>query len=206
MPGQPGDETDPRIEQALRLGELRKEVMDRVDGPCIEGGTGQLPMDDQERFWEYVLAFEAAGVTTLADRLREGADFEALDPDKIDDPESVRAALWELLHALASIRVFVDGTDHLDDADLYRLLVEEALPNETTDLPKGLPINTRIDAAEYGTPEDPDGTDTWLRYYADEGIRADWDGPLPPKESPPHDRDRFLPVPPEERTDGSADG
>ena len=32
----PDDETDPRIEQALRLGDLRKEVMDRIDGPSFE--------------------------------------------------------------------------------------------------------------------------------------------------------------------------
>lgn len=63
------------------------------------------------------------------------------------------------------------------------LLVNEALPDETTALPKGQPINTPIDVAEYGTAEDPDGTDIWLRYYADEQIRANWDGPLPPSES-----------------------
>lgn len=198
MPEIPEDETDPRIEQALRLGDLRKEVMDRIEGPCYEGGTETMPMALQERFWQHILAFEQAGETTIAARLEEEAGFTARDPDGIEEGE-LHAALWELLHALASIRIYVHFTDHLDDADLYRLLVKGALPNETPALPKDCEINTRIDAAEYGTAEDPDGTETWLRYYADDETREAWDGPVPPRETPPYDRDRLLPVPPEER-------
>lgn len=48
MPDSIDNEPDPLIEQVLRLGDLRKEVMDRIDGPVFEGGTGQLPMDSQE--------------------------------------------------------------------------------------------------------------------------------------------------------------
>ena len=48
MPETPEDETDFRIEQALRLGELRKDVMDRVDGPTYESGTGSMPMKEKE--------------------------------------------------------------------------------------------------------------------------------------------------------------
>lgn len=205
MPENPEDETDPRIEQALRLGELRKEVMDRTGGPAFEGGTGNLPMDTQESFWEYVLAFESAERTTLASRLLKEADFVAQDPDALDGPGQLQAALWELLHALASIRVYAHFTDHLDDAELYRLLVKEALPNETTAPPSGFAVNTRIDVSEYGTPEDPDGTDTWLRYYADEQIRSEWDGPVPPKASLSYERDSQLPVPPEERPEQNPD-
>ena len=198
MPESHEDEIDPRIEQALRLGELRKEVMDRIDGPSIECGTENMPMDIQESFWQHILAFEAAEDTTIAARLEEEAGFAPRDPGAIEDADDLHKALWELLHALASIRIYVHFTDHLDDADLYRLLVKGALPGETVALPKDCAINTRIDAAEYGTAEDPDGTSTWLRYYADEKSREMWDGPVPTRERPPYDRDRKLPVPPEE--------
>ncbi len=100
-------------------------------------------------------------------------------------------------HYFASIRIFVHSTDHLSDAELYRLLVEGALPDETPALPPELAINTRIDAAEYGTEEDPDGTNTCLRHYADDHARAEWDGPVPPKSPPSHSRDHLLPLPPE---------
>lgn len=191
------DTDDPRIAQALRLGELRKEVMDRVEGPSFEGGTENLSMPAQEQFWQHVLAFEKAGQTTTEARLREEAKFVPRDPDTLTEPKELDHALWQLLHALASIRIFVHFTDHLSDADLYRLLVKGALPDETPALPPELEINTRIDATEYGTADDPDGTDTWLRYYADDHNRAQWDGPVPPKSPPPYSRDRLLPDPPE---------
>ena len=45
------------------------------------------------------------------------------------------------------------------------------------------------------------GVQTWLRFFADEKERAHWqrsfpDDPMPPREKPAHDRDRFLPEPP----------
>lgn len=64
----PDDQSDPRIEQALRLGELRKEVMDRITGPSFESGTENIPMDLQEKFWQHILAFEAAEDTTKIGR------------------------------------------------------------------------------------------------------------------------------------------
>jgi hypothetical protein len=201
MPERPEDETDPLIEQALRLGELRKQVMDQIDGPMIEGGTENLPMDMQEHFWQYVLAFESAELTTLERRLQEEAGFVAQNLDALEDPRQVHAALWDLLRALASIRVFLNCTDHLDDAELYRLLLEKALPDETTAPPAGFAVNTRIDVVDYGTTENHDGTDTWLRYYADDLTRSEWDGPVPPQEPLPYDRDSKLPLPPEESTE-----
>ncbi|MFO8027551.1 MAG: hypothetical protein R6U56_07795 [Opitutales bacterium] len=66
-------------------------------------------------------------------------------------------------------------------------------------------MDTQESFWEYGTPEDPDGTDTWLRYYAAEQIRAEWDGPVPPKASLPYERDSQLPVPPEERPEQNTD-
>lgn len=198
MPETPEDETDFRIEQALRLGELRKDVMDRIDGPTIEGGTGSMPMETQVAFWEHVLAFESAEESTLAERLRTEAGFVPPDPKALKGESDIHSALWDLLRALASIRVFVHHTDHLCDDDLYRLLVYGALPESSFVPPAGSEWNCRIDACEYGTRDDPDGTITWLRYHADEDARAMWDGEVPPKETPPYDRDRYLPVPIEE--------
>lgn len=193
------EEPDEQIEQVLRLGDLRKEIMDRVDGPTYESGTENLPMDLQEKFLQHILSFESAEDSTHFERLRTEAKFVPVPPDQLGSPEQMHAALWDLLNALASLRVFVQFTDHLDDESLYRLLYFGALESDTVVPPVGSEWNCRIDAAEYGTAEYPDGSDIWLRYYADEQTRAEWDGELPPKGELHYDRDRFLPVPPEEQ-------
>lgn len=188
---------DPLIEQALRLGDLRKEVMDRIDGPFFEYGTGNLSMDTQEAFWKHILACEAAEDSTIGERLKTEAGFVPPDPAVLQSEDALHAALWDLLHALAAIRVFLSTTDHLSDADLYRLLCNEVLASPTAVPPPGCEWNTHIPAHEYGTDDDPDGTETYLRYYADEEMRATWPDDVPPQEDPPYDRDRFLPGVPE---------
>jgi hypothetical protein len=137
MPKTPEDETEILIEHALRLGELRKEVMDRIDGPTIEVGTGSMPMETQVAFWEHVLAFESAEESTIAERLENEASFVSPDPKTLKGEPETHTALWDLLKALASIRVFVCNTDHLCDDDLYRLLVYGALPEPSFVPPAG---------------------------------------------------------------------
>ena len=199
MDGNEDSNIDAQIERALHLGDLRKEIMDRVGEDSIEVGTENLSMDMQEAFLEHILAFESADDSTFFERLRNEAKFVPVPPESLASEEQCHAALWDLLKALASLRVYLYGTDHLSDASLYRLLYVEALEGATVTPPAGSEWNCRIDAAEFGTAEDPDGTNLWLRYYADEQTRAEWDGEVPPKEMPPYDRDRMLPVPPEER-------
>lgn len=199
MPETPEDETDLLIEQALRLGELRKEIMDRIDGPTFEGGTEGIPMKTQVAFWEHVLAFESAEESTITERLENEVGFVPPDPKALISASEIHSALWNLIKALSSIRVFVFNTDHLCDADLYRLLVYGALPEASFVPPPGSQWNSRIDACEFGTRDDPEGNLTWLRYYADEDMRSMWDGEVPPRDNPPYDRDRFLPTPAEER-------
>lgn len=190
------EKSDDPIEQALRLGDLRKEVMDRVEGESIEFVSDDMPMDTQEAFWKHVLAFEEAEESTLEERLKREVDFVAPDPKSLETDVEVSEALWNLIHALASIRVFLDCTNHLNDRDLYRLLVYGTLPDVTTVPPTGSEWNTRILAYEYGVPDDPDGTLTYLRYYADDETREEWDASeVPPKEDAPFDRDRLLPNP-----------
>lgn len=192
-------DSDALIERALHLGDLRKEILDRVGEDCIESGTENLSMDMQAKFFEYILAFESAEDSTFFERLSREAQFVPIPPDDLSNAGQCHTALWELLNALASIRVYLNNTDHLDDASLYRLLYFGALEGDTVSPPAGSGWNCRIDVAEFGTKEDPDGTDLWLRYYADDQTRAKWDGEVPPQETPPFDRDRLLPVPPEER-------
>jgi len=200
MNDDPNNEHDAQIEQALRLGELRKEVMDRVEGPFIEGGVGNMPMEEQARFWQYVLAFESAEDSTIGERLREEAGFTAVPLTDLDSPRSFYDALWQLLYACASIRVFVHFTNHLSDAELYRLMVERVIPAPTNVPPPELACNCRFDLTEFAEvdapPETFDGPDA--DDDPDDLSYEEWEAAFAKQFPARFDRDRFLPVPPEE--------
>ena len=128
--------------------------------------------------------------------IREG--FTPLAPEAID-PAQLRGRLWELIYALAARRIFFHGTDHLDDRELCAKL-DLFLDEDCADCPPAAETNYRVDIAERGSGTE-DIEQLWLRYYANDTDRADWlrefpDTPMPPRERPSHDRDRFLPEPP----------
>jgi len=116
-------------------------------------------------------------------------------PDERDlDDGTLHARLWELINAMAATGVFVESTNHLSDRELYRYLVKDAL-REDTILPTpgsggGWHLSPLGDSDE--------DTEIYLRYFADDETREHWHRDfgvtLPPKEKPPFDRDRLLPV------------
>lgn len=114
------------------------------------------------------------------------------DESKLADGE-LHDRLWTLLRAMSEIGLYVESTDHLSDRELYRYLVENALVEETI-LSDGLDGGWFLSPIGGCSEED---IEIYLRYYADdeerESFRTDGDEPLPPKESKPWDRDRFLP-------------
>lgn len=111
--------------------------------------------------------------------------------------EAVAAKLTEVIEGMADLGIVLRSTDHLSDRELYRLLttetlVEPMLPAEGDALPGSFIF---IDLLGGWSAED---VQTFLRYYADDETRAEWakDDPdlvLPPRETPPYDRDRTLP-------------
>ena len=124
--------------------------------------------------------------------------FAPLRPAEVTD-EHLRGRLWELIYALAGRRIFLRRTDHLSDRALYEWL-DAFLEEDCADCPLEAQTNYRVDVSEAGTGSD-EGIQTWLRFHASEKERADWllqfsDCPMPPRERPANDRDRFLPEPP----------
>jgi hypothetical protein len=159
----------------------------------ILGPRGRMPPADYERFLRGVLAFEEAPETTLVRELaRVGVDLP--DPATLDDA-AVTAKLWEVIHALAAMRVFLSRTDHLNDPELYGALWREILPDEMHGLDDDPYTACHIDILGGWSNED---IQTHLKYYADEKERQRWvrdfpEQPLPPHEDLPYDRDRHLP-------------
>lgn len=146
---------------------------------------------------DWLEAHESAPPITGRELLRR-AGFEPPPPAAVDD-QQLRGRLWEFIYALAARRVFLFQTDHLRDRELYTWLHDEWLAGETLDIPLEAEWNCNVDPAGACTAED---NVIYLRYYADDEERARWaaqfpEDPMPPRERPSADRDRFLPTAPE---------
>lgn len=117
-------------------------------------------------------------------------------PSELDDRQ-LPGRLWELLYAAAARRFFFHATDHLSDRQLYALLWEQWLDEPVADISLEAETNTTLIVAELNA-NGMTHEEIWLRYYAADADRLPLtpDDVIPPHEDPPHDRDRFLPVPP----------
>jgi hypothetical protein len=148
----------------------------------------------REQFWEYVVAFEEADRITSFDSLMQGGVVLPA-PEELDDMQ-LNAKLWEVIHGLALLRTFLYSTNHLSDRELYEELWHEQLRVENPDMPIDENSACHIDLVGSGSEED---SELYLRYYADEEDRNEWakDWPndiIPAHETPPYDRDRYLPT------------
>lgn len=122
------------------------------------------------------------------------AGVELPPPEFLSDDE-VTAKLWEVIHALAAMRVFLSTTDHLSDAELYEYLWTEVLHEAVPDLLPDQDSACHIDLLSNGSEPD---TYLWFRFFADDEDRRHWlasfpDYLMPERETPPYDRDRLLP-------------
>ena len=119
--------------------------------------------------------------------------FEIVEPSRLDEA-TLKTKLWELIEALASIGLYLWGTDHLSDRELYDRIISEILPTETLLIPEDPYMAETCDMVSNGTDE---SARIFLTYYADEEERQDWlarfGDRLPPRRPKPFDRDRFLP-------------
>ena len=180
-------------EQQRRIDELRAELNRLAGGRMIEGDLDHCPTDLKEQFLEQVLAFERGQKTTLLALLAKyGHQFPP--PDQLDG-QALTDTLWDLIHALAEIRVFLEFTDHLSDRELYSHLWHEALREEDVFEPVHPASAWHFDVT-HARSDDP--TWVYLKYYADEPFRKSWanefpDDPIPDHEDPPFDRDQNLP-------------
>jgi hypothetical protein len=150
---------------------------------------------DVNAFLERLIAFETAPDTTNFQQLLN-AGVELPSPETLGD-DQVSRKLWEVIGALAQLRVFLSQTDHLSDRQLYELLWREILRHEIPDVP---PEPTSAWHVDLLTGGGEDETRLYMKYYADERDRRAWladfpDYDMPSHEDPPYDRDRRLPVP-----------
>jgi hypothetical protein len=169
---------------------LKAQATAAADGRMLVYESEELTPDAQEQFWRDVVDFETAGSTDLTRELMSiGVGLP--EPDGLDDV-ALHEALWRIIEGLASLGVFLDHTDHLNDRELYTQMVREILPEEMPALDGNENSAWHVDVLGYDNPE------LYLKYYADERARESWrrrfpDDPMPAREEPPYDRDSRLP-------------
>lgn len=183
----PDDSDDlERIDSDIRVNERMHQLTEEAGEPL--DGTHS---PDAESLWRYFASLEVGRVGCYFDELIR-AGVELPPPEDLDDA-AVTAKLGELFEALARMRVFFSGTDHLSDRQLYEKLLRETLAEPTT-----LVEMDENSACHFDLSSSGEYQDEWLRYYADEESRQRWakdfpEDEMPPHEAPPFDRDRHLP-------------
>jgi hypothetical protein len=154
-----------------------------------------FPFDVQEQIQQNIEAFKQAKKCKPFQILVESGISLPAANDLADQELAVK--LWEVIHALALLGMYLEFTDHLSDRELYSLLLADILLEETVIQSPTFSMNCHIDLV--GSGEDTD-KHIYLKYYADEEDRKHWakdfpDEILPEHEKLPFDRDCRLPKP-----------
>jgi hypothetical protein len=121
-----------KIDQEIRINELKERARESCGGAMHEWTSEDCPPGIEEQFGKHVLAFEEAPLITHFAQLR-AAGVELPDPDSLDE-QATHAKLWEVIEALARLRIFLSSTNQLSDRELYSWLWHEALREPTPDL------------------------------------------------------------------------
>jgi len=178
-----------------RIEALKRRAEELCGGQMEVSAPGDYPAEVEEEFWQHVVDYEEAPWTTNFRQL-ENAGVSLPPPDSLKD-EELAAKLQEVIQKLALLHVFIEQTDHLSDRELYTHLWTDSLREETPALPLIANSAYHIQLLGSGSEED---TRLYLKYYADDTWRRQWQkdfpgDPIPAHEDPPYDRDRLLPSP-----------
>ena len=193
MPDDKDNLDDFQPDQQKRIEKLKRKANEIAGGEMTTMETEDINPDISEAFWQQIVAYESAGFTTHYKQLRD-ANVELTLPEELDD-SVLKSKLWEMIEKLASMRVFIRETDHLSDRELYSLLLNDTLHEQTPAIGFDQYSAWNIDLVSSGSEED---TYLYLKYYADEDWRKQWlsdfpDYVMPPHKDPPYNRDAFLP-------------
>jgi hypothetical protein len=179
-----------------RIAKLKRQVRRRAGGKTVSWESDELSGEQREAIWRQVLEFaEPEAQVRLLDLLTERG--VALPEPETMTNEALFSKLWEVVNALAEMRVCLLSTDHLTDRELYTALCRNILLEESDPPPQGEGGMCYVDLLGTGSETD---IYLYLKHFADEDWRKSWqadfpDYEMPAHEDPPCDRDRHLPSP-----------
>jgi len=188
------DDQEKRIPED-KIEALKRQAEELCGGQMEVGSLDDCPAEVEEAFWKHVVDYEEAPWTTHFQQL-ENAGVSLPSPDSLKD-EELTAKLGDIIQKLALLRVYIEQTDHLSDRELYTYLWTDSLREETKALP--LDANSAYHIQVLGSCSEEDMV-LYLKYYADDDFRRQWQkdwpkDPIPRHEDPRYDRDRLLPKP-----------
>jgi hypothetical protein len=151
------DDQDNRIEV------LKRRAEELGDGQMTTQVMDDCPAETEETFWKKVVEYEEAPWTTHFQQL-ESAGVSLPPPESLND-QDLTEKLWEVIHTLALLRVFIEQTDHLSDRTLYSQLWADSLREETKQLTPTAEAAWHIPMLGGCSDED---NRIYVMYYADE--------------------------------------
>ena len=177
-------------ERRMNIHRLKNEANELAGDQMSGFEADDAPSEILEEFWENVVAFERAPQVTTHKKL-EKAGIEMPADTELSD-EEIHTRLWQIIHWLARNNTVLENTNHLSDRELYVWLRDDWFHERGADAPSMTCHTSPI--GSYG----PQDMVIYHRYYADEESRMDWakqfpEDEMPPRETLPFDRDRFLP-------------
>jgi hypothetical protein len=172
------------VEHLLRNAELRDELEPFLDEAIGRVNVTELPTPVENEFLASMLAWERAPVVPISKWYEP--ELVLAKPETLSEDE-LHQVLWNTIYKLFDKRILLDFTDHLSDRELYCIILRDILPchEKQIDAPSNY---LHWDCANVGG--DPE---VWLRYYATEQERLEWEDelpcPLPQHEDLPHARE-----------------
>ena len=144
------------VEQLLLNAQLRDELEPYVDDSLCGLAQRRMPLSVENEYLASMLAWERAPAMPIS----RWFDPELCLPHPDDvSPRDLTPLLWDTIHRLYEQRIVLECTDHLTDAQLYRIIYRDILPawEKKVDLPRNF--------LHWRCLDDEDEA-TWLRYYA----------------------------------------
>jgi hypothetical protein len=187
-----GDKGD--VDREIRIEKMKRELEELSGGSMVSGSVAEVSWELEEIFLERVCEFEKAPWGTNFDRLVQ-LGVEMIPPAELDD-SNVHAKLHEVLRTLAEMHCLLQDTDHLSDRELYTWLWTDGLREETPDMAQ---LGGAWHTSPIGSCTEEDIA-IFLKYYASEKERRQWNKDFPNDALPPHcplpyNRDKDLPRP-----------
>ena len=172
------------VDELLFNTELRTELEFYFDESASLVNSSHFPLRLENEFLACLLEWETAPVLPIYRWFEP--EMRIPHPDNLCEKD-LPTLLNEVIDLLYDKQIVLDFTDHLSDAELYRIIYQDILPTREKKL-KHRCGYIHWDCSHIGN--DPT---TWLAYYASDDDRELWSDtslqPLPPKLIPPYQRD-----------------
>ncbi|MFN7892548.1 MAG: hypothetical protein ACK5OC_19785 [Pirellula sp.] len=170
------------VDLLLKNAQLRDELEPYLDESVDLVTLRQMSLSEENEFLASILAWERAPTLPISQWFEP--ELKLPNPESMSDAE-VKQLLWQTIGQLYDQRVILDLTDHLSDRQLYCLIARDILPSYEKR------IADHRNYLHWHCLQEND-MECWLRYYATDCEREQWQGEndaeLPPREDLPFSR------------------